>query len=73
VCGVDAAILVHLGEIDERKLYLDWRFSSTAGSLGASTRGVMRILFRRCASHRASRVGPTSRVRGAAFRATAAR
>src|SRR2546430_16943592 len=27
-CGVDAAILVHLGEIDERKLYLDWRFSS---------------------------------------------
>ena len=27
-CGVDAAILVHLSEIDERKLYLDWRFSS---------------------------------------------
>src|SRR5712691_6641975 len=26
--GVDAAILVHLGEIDERKLYLDWAFSS---------------------------------------------
>jgi 5-methylcytosine-specific restriction endonuclease McrA len=26
--GVDAALLVHLGEIDERKLYLDWTFSS---------------------------------------------
>src|SRR6267143_1589795 len=26
--GVDAALLVHLGEIDERKLYLDWAFSS---------------------------------------------
>jgi hypothetical protein len=39
-CGVDAAILVHLGEIDERKLYLDWRFSSMfafcVGELGFS-------------------------------------
>jgi hypothetical protein len=39
-CGVDAAILVHLGEIDERKLYLDWRFSSMfafcVGELGLS-------------------------------------
>src|SRR6266481_9970099 len=26
--GVEAALLVHLGEIDERKLYLDWAFSS---------------------------------------------
>src|SRR5712675_1897711 len=39
-CGVDAALLVHLGEIDERKLYLDWRFSSMfafcVGELGLS-------------------------------------
>ena len=38
--GIDAAILVHLGEIDERKLYLDWRFSSMfafcVGELGLS-------------------------------------
>ena len=26
--GVDAALLVHLGAIDERKLYLDWTFPS---------------------------------------------
>ncbi len=26
--SVDAGLLVHLGEIDERKLYLDWAFSS---------------------------------------------
>ncbi len=26
--GVEATLLVHLGEIDERKLYLDWAFSS---------------------------------------------
>src|SRR5207249_3311146 len=26
--GLDAALLVHLGEIEERKLYLDWSFSS---------------------------------------------
>jgi hypothetical protein len=26
--GLDADLLVHLGEIDERKLYLDWTFSS---------------------------------------------
>ncbi len=26
--GLDAELLVHLGEIDERKLYLDWTFSS---------------------------------------------
>jgi len=26
--GVEAALLVHLGEIDERKVYLDWAFSS---------------------------------------------
>src|SRR3989441_13120178 len=26
--GVEAALLVRLGEIDERKLYLDWAFSS---------------------------------------------
>jgi hypothetical protein len=25
--GLDVALLVHLGEIDERKLYLDWTFS----------------------------------------------
>src|SRR5882762_9948244 len=39
-CGVDAALLVHLGEIDERKLYLDWTFSSMfafcVGELGLS-------------------------------------
>jgi hypothetical protein len=35
-CGVDAALLVHLGEIDERKLYLDWRFSFCVGELGLS-------------------------------------
>src|SRR6267154_902293 len=38
--GVEAALLVHLGEIDERKLYLDWRFSSMfafcVGELGLS-------------------------------------
>src|SRR6267143_4442900 len=38
--GVDAALLVHLGEIDERKLYLDWAFSSMfafcVGELGLS-------------------------------------
>src|SRR3954469_22621283 len=38
--GVDAAVLVHLGEIDERKLYLDWTFSSMfafcVGELGFS-------------------------------------
>src|SRR2546421_9661473 len=26
--GLDAALLMHLGEIDERKLYLDWAFPS---------------------------------------------
>ena len=26
--GSEAALLLHLGEIDERKLYLDWAFSS---------------------------------------------
>jgi hypothetical protein len=26
--GIEAALLVHIGEIDERKLYLDWSFSS---------------------------------------------
>ena len=26
--GLDAALLVHLGEIEQRKLYLDWSFSS---------------------------------------------
>jgi hypothetical protein len=38
--GVEAALLVHLGEIDERKLYLDWSFSSMfafcVGELGFS-------------------------------------
>ncbi|HEX9604536.1 MAG TPA: hypothetical protein VF973_12360 [Myxococcales bacterium] len=38
--GLDAALLVHLGEIDERKLYLDWAFSSMfafcVGELGFS-------------------------------------
>ena len=38
--GLDAALLVHLGEIDERKLYLDWTFSSMfafcVGELGFS-------------------------------------
>ncbi len=38
--GVEAALLVHLGEIDERKLYLDWTFSSMfafcVGELGFS-------------------------------------
>ena len=26
--GIEAALLLHLGEIDERKVYLDWAFSS---------------------------------------------
>ena len=26
--GLDAALLVHLGEIEDRKLYLDWSFPS---------------------------------------------
>ena len=26
--GLDAALLMHLGEIEERKLYLDWSFPS---------------------------------------------
>ena len=38
--GVEAELLVHLGEIDERKLYLDWTFSSMfafcVGELGFS-------------------------------------
>jgi hypothetical protein len=38
--GLDADVLVHLGEIDERKLYLDWTFSSMfafcVGELGFS-------------------------------------
>ena len=38
--GLDATLLVHLGEIDERKLYLDWTFSSMfafcVGELGFS-------------------------------------
>src|SRR6266849_1141152 len=38
--GVEAALLVHLGEIDERKLYFDWAFSSMfafcVGELGFS-------------------------------------
>src|SRR5712664_3494638 len=38
--GVEAALLVHLGEIDERKVYLDWTFSSMfafcVGELGVS-------------------------------------
>src|SRR5713101_5085982 len=38
--GVEAALLVHLGEIDERKLYLDWSFCSMfafcVGELGFS-------------------------------------
>ncbi len=38
--GVEAVLLVHLGEIDERKLYLDWSFSSMfafcVGELGFS-------------------------------------
>ncbi len=38
--GVEAELLVHLGEIDERKLYLDWAFSSMfafcVGELGFS-------------------------------------
>jgi hypothetical protein len=38
--GVEAAILAHLAEIDERKLYLDWAFSSMfaycVGELGFS-------------------------------------
>ena len=29
--GVEAALLVHLGQIEERKLYLDWSFSSMFG------------------------------------------
>ena len=29
--GLEVALLVHLGEIDERKLYLDWSFSSMFG------------------------------------------
>ncbi|MFL5309040.1 MAG: hypothetical protein ACJ79H_01165 [Myxococcales bacterium] len=29
--GLEAALLVHLGEIEERKLYLDWSFSSMFG------------------------------------------
>ena len=37
---VEAELLVHLGEIDERKLYLDWSFSSMfafcVGELGFS-------------------------------------
>ncbi len=38
--GLEAELLVHLGEIDERKLYLDWAFSSMfafcVGELGFS-------------------------------------
>ena len=38
--GVEAELLVHLGEIDERRLYLDWAFSSMfafcVGELGFS-------------------------------------
>src|SRR5712671_6701721 len=38
--GLDAALLVHLGEIEERKLYLDWSFPSMfaycVGELGFS-------------------------------------
>ena len=38
--GLDAKLLVHLGEIDERKLYLEWTFSSMfafcVGELGFS-------------------------------------
>src|SRR6267378_7259541 len=38
--GLDADVLIHLGEIDERKLYLDWAFSSMfafcVGELGFS-------------------------------------
>src|SRR5207245_1341237 len=38
--GLDAALLVHLGEIEQRKLYLDWSFSSMfaycVGELGFS-------------------------------------
>jgi len=38
--GLEADLLVHLGEIDERKLYLDWAFSSMfafcVGELGFS-------------------------------------
>jgi hypothetical protein len=38
--GVEAELLVHLGEIDERKLYLDWSFASMfafcVGELGFS-------------------------------------
>ncbi len=38
--GVEADVLVHLGEIDERKLYLDWTFASMfafcVGELGFS-------------------------------------
>jgi len=38
--GLDAALLVHLGEIEDRKLYLDWSFASMfaycVGELGFS-------------------------------------
>jgi hypothetical protein len=52
--GVDAALLVHLGEIDERKLYLDW-----------PARGFTHIPFRRRHTGGATRVVACSRIRTA--------
>jgi 5-methylcytosine-specific restriction endonuclease McrA len=55
-CGVEAELIVHLGEIDERKLYLDFAFSSMfafcMGELGFSE-GVAynRIFVARAARH----------------------
>src|SRR2546428_6587334 len=45
--GSEAALLLHLGEIDERKLYLDWAFSS-----------IVRLLRRRAPFLRGRRLQP---------------
>src|SRR5437588_9846882 len=54
--GLDAALLVHLGEIEDRKLYLDWSFASMfadcVGELGFSEDVACNRISLACAARR---------------------
>jgi hypothetical protein len=52
---VEAELLVHLGEIDERKLYLDWSFSSMFASPPAVRREERRAVVAPLAEDTATR------------------
>ena len=56
--GVEAELLVHLGEIDERRLYLDWSFSSMFAFCVAELNFSEDVAFNRINVARAARQMP---------------